>query len=73
MEHLIMYWALVVAPNDLGRVEAVYRTYEPCHIKVQEYKSLGYTAECIPTNQPEIIKAEFQLKNLALIISNKNN
>jgi hypothetical protein len=60
-----MYWALVVAPMDMGRVEAVYQTLEPCQIQVERYQAIGFTAACIPTNQPEVIKSDEQLRNLA--------
>lgn len=65
MEQFIMYWALVVAPMDVGRVEAVFQTLEPCQMQVERYQSAGFTAACIPTNQPEIMKSEQQLKSLA--------
>jgi hypothetical protein len=60
-----MYWALVVAPVDMSRVEAVYQTLEPCQIQAERYQSMGFTAACIPTNQPEVIKSDKQLRNLA--------
>lgn len=68
MEQFIIYWALIVAPTDQGRVHEVFRTYEPCQIQVERYKSMGFGAACIPTNQPEIIKSEQQLRSLAQVI-----
>jgi hypothetical protein len=68
MEQFILYWALVIAPADVGRVEAVFQTLEPCQIQAEQYQRMGFTAACIPTNQPEITKSEQQLKNLAQLI-----
>jgi hypothetical protein len=68
-----MYWALVVAPADMGRVEAVYQTLEPCQVQVERYQAMGFTAACVPTNQPEIIKSEQQLRNLAQLIYGNAN
>lgn len=68
MEHLIMYWALVVAPADLGRVDTVFRTNEPCRVQAEQYRRMGYKADCVPTNQLEISRSEQQLRSLANLL-----
>jgi hypothetical protein len=73
MEQFIMYWALVVASVDMGRVEAVYQTLEPCQVQAERYQAMGFTAACIPTNQPEVIKSDEQLRNLAQLFYGNAN
>lgn len=73
MQQFIIYWALVVAPSDLGRVEEVFQTIEPCQVRAKQFKDLGFVAECIPTTHPEILKSENQLKHLSYLLYGNSN
>ena len=73
MEQFIIYWALIVAPTDMGRIDEVYRTYEPCHVRAENYRKAGITAECIPTTSPEIMRSEQQLRALATLIYDRTD
>ena len=62
-----MFFALVVAEDPQGRVEAVFRTREPCAMKVEEYRRQYTVAACVPTTFGDLENSRSQMQALATI------
>jgi hypothetical protein len=65
-----IFWALVISTQPY--VSEVYRTYEPCGLRVEELKQQYIVAACIPTNMDTAADADKQLRALAQIIHSEN-
>lgn len=61
-----MFWALVVSTQPY--VSEIYRTFEPCGLKVEQLRQEYILAACIPTNMDTAANADQQLRALAQII-----
>ena len=61
-----MFWALVVSTQPY--VSEVYKTFEPCQVRVEQLKQEYILAACVPTTMEMARDADHQLKALARII-----
>lgn len=62
-----IFFALIVSGDPQGRVEEVFSTYEPCAIKVQEYRQQYIVAACVPTTVDNLDQSRAQMQALAII------
>ena len=65
-----IFWALVVSTQPY--VSEVYKTYEPCELRVEQLKQEYVLAACVPTNMELASDADRQLRALAQIIHSEN-
>jgi hypothetical protein len=62
-----LFFALIVAGEPQGRVEEVFRTHEPCAMKVEEYRRQYIVAACVPTTFDDLEQSRAQMQALATI------